>query len=368
MELRVVKKSYGIFLNLGEEKVRRSTYEIYETTPGKYHVWINDEDLSEKILSLCYENLSNINRLYIKVPEAYKKFHGFYCKEILIEEGKIYMKYILDKTRWIYPWSPLQQSMMMERLIMKNQYLKDTIYFDEGDSYGYEETTIFLHEMDNKETIWLKFFSILTNVEIIQDDIIERFTYNFNVSDEEFDELFKSLWVIESYEKAIQATAFCLEGVGVVTCEHAVFPDSEAFRRDNPNKRYKIRIIVSNKDIDVAIIEILNCNEVPFCLTRSTRLDLRLHKPVRVLGFPNHGRGDTGILTDGKIIGFRTRSTIKRFLTSCSIIGGNSGGPILDSRNQVVGIAATGADYFEEADKTEKHGGIPISAIDHLKF
>ena len=54
-------------------------------------------------------------------------------------------------------------------------------------------------------------------------------------------------------------------------------------------------------------------------------------------------------------------------LTNASIVAGTSGGPVLNSNSEVIGIAVTGSDFQETADQTEKHGIIPIDAINFLQ-
>jgi len=90
---------------------------------------------------------------------------------------------------------------------------------------------------------------------------------------------------------------------------------------------------------------------------------IQLNDHIAVAGFPNHNYGDTGIFSPGLIIGFRTVSSIRRFLTNIPLIAGNSGGPIISSKNKVIGVAVTGADKMENAGITENHGIIPINAL-----
>ncbi len=61
-----------------------------------------------------------------------------------------------------------------------------------------------------------------------------------------------------------------------------------------------------------------------------------------------------------------TRLGQNRILISPPIVSGNSGGPVLDSRNRVIGIAATGADKFENTTKTVDYGVIPAESLKAL--
>jgi predicted TIM-barrel fold metal-dependent hydrolase len=73
-----------------------------------------------------------------------------------------------------------------------------------------------------------------------------------------------------------------------------------------------------------------------------------------------------GVVVRGQVPGRRTRLGQERILISPAIVGGNSGGPVLDSRNRVIGLAATGADKFENITKTVDYGVIPIESLKAL--
>jgi len=93
---------------------------------------------------------------------------------------------------------------------------------------------------------------------------------------------------------------------------------------------------------------------------------LELQQDIAIAGFPNYTFGDEGSFIQSKIASFRNYSGIRHILVSNPIISGNSGGPGLNAKGEVVGIAVTGADKMSNANKTEKHGLIPIDAINNL--
>jgi len=180
------------------------------------------------------------------------------------------------------------------------------------------------------------------------------------------DEIAAALWILECCEgdKFSQGTAFMLDGYGLVTCDHVLADGIKAFRHDNFSKKYDVKIVKHNSDLDIAILEI-DCKRKNN-LQRIHEDKLEIRDILTIAGFPNYRLGDTPSITDGRIRSFRTISTIKWMLLDAPIIAGNSGGPVLNRDNKVVGIAATGGDSAEEARKTEHNGVIPISVLDLL--
>ena len=174
-----------------------------------------------------------------------------------------------------------------------------------------------------------------------------------------------SLWVLESESKSLQGTGFELEGVGLVTCDHVVMDDTVAYKSDNMSKKYKVKVIARESNIDIAVLELDGTTLV----NNLDKANSKLGQDDKIIlaGFPNHNYGDTGIIKQGMVVGFRKIAGIERYLIDASIIAGNSGGPVLNKENQVIGVAATGADREESADDTEYHSVIPIEALKHIK-
>jgi S1-C subfamily serine protease len=180
----------------------------------------------------------------------------------------------------------------------------------------------------------------------------------------DIDSIIKSLWVLESDSHSTQGTAFALRGVGIVTCEHVLRADTVAFKADNMTKKYNVQSISKNSDIDLAIVKIPTSDLQE--LESGTADSLKQMEHLAIAGFPNYRCGDTGVLVPGLVTGFRTVSGIRRTLTNALIVGGMSGGPVVDQRNTVIGVAVTGADIMENAGNTENHGIIPIDALKYL--
>jgi len=186
--------------------------------------------------------------------------------------------------------------------------------------------------------------------------------------------LLENIYVIESEKGMKQGTAFHLKEFGIVTCDHCIrnettneiFTDLVIFKGNEHSKKIAIKIIKTNKDMDLTIIEtpkeILTEGLV---LGSSDNLNQLDH--IGVAGFPHYNFGDNGIFLPGLIIGFRTYAGLRHILVNSPLISGNSGGPAFDKDSKVIGIAVTGADRMSKAHETEKHGLIPIEALNYLK-
>ncbi len=174
----------------------------------------------------------------------------------------------------------------------------------------------------------------------------------------------RACWILECEESCRQGSAFSLEGVGLVTCQHVLGTKTVAFRPESPSQRFPVNIISENKDIDIAVLRV-NA-EISGALKPGSADPLNLLDHLAVAGFPNYRQGDTGVIVPGLVVGFRPVSGVRRVLTNVSIVSGTSGGPVMGTGNLVVGIAVTGADRMENVLATENHGIIPIDALKFL--
>lgn len=173
-----------------------------------------------------------------------------------------------------------------------------------------------------------------------------------------------ALWVLECEETSSQGTAFALRGYGLVTCEHVLGTQTHAFRPDNPTLKYPVTVVKRSSALDLAVLEIeaLDLRS----LRKGASNDLVERSSVCLAGFPNYSPGASGWISNGTVTGFRPVSTVRRILINTPIIAGASGSPVLNSRNEVIGVAVTGADRMENADRTVDHGVIPIETLDRI--
>jgi RNA-directed DNA polymerase len=178
------------------------------------------------------------------------------------------------------------------------------------------------------------------------------------------DTLLATIWVLECDVDIKQGTAFMLSGVGLITCSHVVGRATHAFQPGNVGQRYPVKVVAKNDDLDLAILEI---DPMPSdALEKGEPEKAEQLDQITLLGFPNFNLGDSGLVKRGEINGFRIKSGLRRIIVNTAVVAGNSGGPLLDSKNRVIGVAVTGADSASKEDLTENHSAIPISALSHL--
>jgi Trypsin-like peptidase domain len=186
------------------------------------------------------------------------------------------------------------------------------------------------------------------------------------------EEIFRCLWVLEcaaegsdTYgETCGQGTAFMLADYGLVTCHHVLCPHVKAYRPDDPDTKYAVERVGSDENLDVAILRLIDLTTSEELHARMS-IPLQANEPIKIVGFPNHELNKSGVLSPGEVIGFSQRSGIKRMSVNVPIISGTSGGPVLDSNNQVVGVAVKGAENMDKAGGAE-HLIIPINVIEQV--
>lgn len=175
----------------------------------------------------------------------------------------------------------------------------------------------------------------------------------------------QALWVLECEESMKQGTAFAISGNRLITCSHVLGTASKAFRPNDPSKMYSVRTVVSNADLDIAMLAVDASLKYTLELGSADNLNQMDH--LAIAGFPNYRHGDSGVIIPGLVVGFRMVSGIRRILTNAPIVAGNSGGPVFDKNNRVIGIAVTGAELMEKVQETENHGIIPIDVLKYIQ-
>jgi S1-C subfamily serine protease len=173
-------------------------------------------------------------------------------------------------------------------------------------------------------------------------------------------EIKKAVWVLIDKSNDAQGTAFMLQGVGIVTCDHAIGDEKQmfVFRSPDPLKtEYPVQLVCRDQKLDLAVFQppLQNVKE----LKLGDDSVVKQLDPIRLVGFPQHHDGADVSIYEGHLVHWYKFEQLKRFDISPTIIQGNSGGPVLNANNQVVGVAIKGG-------SGELNAVVPISYIFHI--
>ncbi|MFL6233733.1 MAG: reverse transcriptase domain-containing protein [Thermoanaerobaculia bacterium] len=180
-----------------------------------------------------------------------------------------------------------------------------------------------------------------------------------------------AIWIVLGLDKdgidISQGTAFNLAGVGIISASH-VFknPASDGDRvaswqlisAADHKLQYYVKNIKEIQGLDLAIVQSPQASLRAVLCQAADEPSPR--DPVTVVGFPNWNTiADELSITTSNVSQLRTISGVRYILTNASIRTGNSGGPLLDSRGKVVGVA-----LYNSESSIAPNGGI---AIRHIK-
>ncbi|MFT5298830.1 MAG: RNA-directed DNA polymerase [Colwellia sp.] len=182
------------------------------------------------------------------------------------------------------------------------------------------------------------------------------------------DKLSDSTFIIENCIDNAQGTGFLLEKIGLITNEHVIslIDDSNAdtleiFRHHEEDKDRKVNFIKSCKSRDIGILKPTTDFNGLYRLKIGDDSNLTTGQAITVLGYPQYSSGDSPYINKGKIIQSKRLYGQKVWLIDIPIIHGNSGGPVLNEKLEVIGIASIGTSSHNQT--TKFHGFIPISTL-----
>lgn len=165
----------------------------------------------------------------------------------------------------------------------------------------------------------------------------------------------------------IQGTAFFLKGVGLITCAHVLDEGIDGLIASQPNNStsYPVELVVKDKELDIAILNI-TVEKKRELLARPENDELKIGDNVTLLGFPNYVPNSTITIKTCHITKFQPLFAIERaIIINEPIVYGNSGGPVLDALDRVIGIAAIGVEN-DSNQTTDTFGVIPISLLEQV--
>lgn len=177
----------------------------------------------------------------------------------------------------------------------------------------------------------------------------------------------RAIWVIEFFhdEECQQGTAFFLAGVGLVTADHVLkaLPagqPAKLFRPSEPSKTFAATPSTRRcSDRYLAILDHDVPTEHYLSLQKATAPE-HTNDDILALGFPDYGPGDQLGYRRGHIIGRATKHGVKLIEVSTILSGGISGGPIVNDRYEVVGVAHRGG--------SQEHKQLAVEISELLKL
>jgi serine protease Do len=125
----------------------------------------------------------------------------------------------------------------------------------------------------------------------------------------------------------------------LVTCAHVIQGANRVDVEIN-GQSYSATVVAVEADDDLAILKIDAQGLTPLPLADSSQV--RLGEEVRAIGFPLSTVLGNGIkVTRGIVAGIVDRDEGKRFQIDAAVNPGNSGGPVVNDRGQVLGVASS---------------------------
>lgn len=149
-----------------------------------------------------------------------------------------------------------------------------------------------------------------------------------------------------------QGSSFMIKEGLLVTCSHVLaegkitVDECEVFRVDNPDERYKAKVLFRDSHVDLTILRIQDGLEGYESFNLEETEESNIGDRVVVLGFPNFKAGTASVgIVKAKVSNKYPlgKPEVMHSEIDKPLYPGNSGGPVLNLANHVVGIAARGA-------------------------
>lgn len=189
----------------------------------------------------------------------------------------------------------------------------------------------------------------------------------------------KNTFILESNEGDTydQGSAFYVPDIGLVTSYHVVKSGGffKAYKhKDYPSKQedvlgLSLKLIAADETIDYAIFATSISVEEEYALKIGDSANLRIGDQVTIIGYPNHQTGNTPFIQRCAITSKKPYLQAPLCTVSGRIIHGASGGVVLNSDYEVVGIIKGGIQTLSEEDTNENQGFVPIHlALEHMQI
>lgn len=152
--------------------------------------------------------------------------------------------------------------------------------------------------------------------------------------------LARAVWVLEDENSGRQGTGFAADNLGMFTAAHVLAPGTRATCPALSVRDAAVHEERKEDHVDVARLSM--DRRIPVRLKVGRSDNLRVGDAVKLLGYPLHRDGGSVNYHEGRITNFSPWHGVPHFIVDCTIVYGNSGGPVLNTKNEVIGIAVKG--------------------------
>lgn len=207
------------------------------------------------------------------------------------------------------------------------------------------------------------FYSLALEANKVFSKNIFDFTY-FNQMNEIIN---KNVFVLQSTDEMKQGSGFYVPGYGLFTSYHVTEDKDFYYLWQNDVKAVispisaDINQVSADKIIDYALYNISIANVASLSMGNSS--NLKIGDTVVIAGFPNYIKGDTITKEECKITGKTKLFGAPFYKVSGKIVHGASGGIVLNTNHQVVGIIKGGCSSEDEDNTSIKQGFVPIDLV-----
>lgn len=200
----------------------------------------------------------------------------------------------------------------------------------------------------------------------------QRFAHQYNIFVEKdklkvppsFDDLQNTaVYMIEDHGFINQGTAFYVQGVGFVTCLHNVYNLSELdakklneeldgfvvlYLPTQPDKKYKAKCVVASTKYDLIVLKIEENPKLGYEINTNPNY-ARNVETLATIGYPSSS--SPHVNRNARITYKEDRKGMILYCISETIYCGDSGGPVLDKNNHVVGYIDRGNKIGEKEEE-----------------
>ena len=177
----------------------------------------------------------------------------------------------------------------------------------------------------------------------------------------------KNVFVLQNKDGTKQGSGFYVPEYGLFTSYHVTEDGDFYYLWQNNNKALSLPVSVTlnqkyaDNIIDYALYNITPLNTLPLSIGKSS--ELKVGDTVVIAGFPDYIKGDTITKEECKITGITQLFGAPFYKISGRIVHGASGGIVLNTKQQVVGIIKGGCPSDDENNISLKQGFVPIDLV-----